>query len=384
MSLVVQNLGGTAGAYATYDLTGGQVLAGGTGGANVFGAVYLGVGTDVVNVANGWWRIGLSFTSDAATAFQLIATVDNGQGQSARSVSFAGATNKGIWLWKCNMLPTAAWNHTALAFDTEFTNPTNATLDLQNTKAAGFQFYLGGPWPNSTNYTNVTQAWRIAAQQVAGNLSFGADGLSITGLSTVGQDISTVAYTSGSSYVGTALTPAGLWCAGLKFDKANSISGQVTWPAFWSIAVEFLTGSASHFVEADHIEINPPASGSGTVINTWGTLDWTIAALNISQSHYQPTISGATQGNEDNAAHRYCDLWIVSTENGGIGYKQRYFDNNYLGSIDLTYSSGSTSIPASSPNTSGDYFVAESQHFPVLLSAWVGLPAIWQYVRIWQ
>lgn len=383
VTLDIQNLGGTSGVVATFDLIGGQVLAGGVGGAIAFGSGYTGIGTDVVNVGNGWWRIGMTFTSDTASAFMQSHNIDAAQGQAARSFSFAGNGSKGIWMWKCNLLPQAAWNHTTLAFDTEFTSPNASTIDFNNTKAAGYQWYLGGPWPNSTNYTSVTQAWRVAPQQVGSNFTYSGGGLAMLGDSAgtyFGLSLMTSAYTSGSSHVGTTFTPGGLFCASLKFDGTLMRSGQLSWPAFWSMAQEFLAGTASEFVEADHFEAGP--TGTGTWNNVYGTLDWTISALVISSNHYQPNLTNA---NSDNQYHQYCDLWITASENGGIGYKQRYFDNTYLGSGDLTYSSGAGSQPASAPsNPNGVYSIAESQHFPLILSSWPGLTDYWQYVRVWQ
>ncbi len=376
------NLAGSSGAYATYDLTAGKVLAGGTGGANVFGSGFAAIGTEVVNAGNGWWRLGLTFTSDTATSISVHFNLDNGSGQAARSVSFAGDTTSGVYLWTCNLLPAAAWNHITKVFEDNFT--TLSTIDTTNSKAPGFKWYLGGPWPNSTNYTNVSQVWRTATQQTSGNFAIGADGLAITGgavsANSFGLDLMSTAYTSGSSYVGTARSAGGLQCASVKFDPSLMLATQTAWPAIWNVPQEFLTGSTSHFFENDIFEALP--TGTGTYNSDFSANDWTIVSLSISANEYGPA---TTYANNDNVAHKYCDLWITAAENGGVGYHQHFIDSTYFGLRDLTYSSGAGANPAATPsNPSGIYFEGDSQTYSIILTSWPTLTTYYQYMRVWQ
>ena len=91
--LVFQVLDGpqTSGAYATYDLAGGQVGI----SAAVFGTYTNPIST-IQNVGGGWYRCRLTFTSNTNASFFTYLFLDNATGTAAASTSYTGNGTSGV------------------------------------------------------------------------------------------------------------------------------------------------------------------------------------------------------------------------------------------------------------------------------------------------
>ena len=112
------------------------------------------VASAMTSLGNGWWLCTADFVLDptgvpgSAQKFQPLVYLDNGSGTAANSISYTGDGSSGVNIWWMSVLPTAAWDIKNLSFFDDF-NDLNS-IDLTNTKTAGYKWYVNNSWPNST------------------------------------------------------------------------------------------------------------------------------------------------------------------------------------------------------------------------------------------
>ena len=102
--------------------------------------------------------------------------LDNGSGTAAPSLSYAGNGTSGLFGWKHSVLPRAAWQISGYTLNEDFNDPTMANIDLNNTQAPGYTWYV-----QSGN--SVWQGNNIVAP---GNLTVSGSQLHIPALPSVG------------------------------------------------------------------------------------------------------------------------------------------------------------------------------------------------------
>lgn len=132
-----------------FDLAGGQVAYGPTAGVSILGAntpsiVKLGTFGGKV-----WWLclwdVAFGVVSNHIPLYTLL---DNGTGTNAQSTSYTGDGSSGIFGWRHSLFPKRAWAMGTQTFFQDFTDTNIANyIDVNNTKAPGFQFYTDALWP---------------------------------------------------------------------------------------------------------------------------------------------------------------------------------------------------------------------------------------------
>lgn len=163
-----------------FDLAGGQVgVAAATGGGGSPTGVVAAEGTQMVPYPNGWYLCtqDVYWQDSGQTIIVAEIFLDSGSGTGGLSNSYAGNGSGGAYIWRTNMMPAASYgiNNTIL-FD-DFTSL--STIDVNNTKAPGFNWYVDGLWDDAIeNNTNnpapankITQAGSILTLLPPGNAS---------------------------------------------------------------------------------------------------------------------------------------------------------------------------------------------------------------------
>lgn len=102
--------------------------------------------------------------------FNLHTLIDNGSGTAAKSLTYAGDGSSGLYGWKHSVLPKRAWGINGTAFFDDFNDPTLANIDLNNTQAPGFDWYVqAGTWGGSG--TIVGPGWFVSYPMPSSSLS---------------------------------------------------------------------------------------------------------------------------------------------------------------------------------------------------------------------
>ena len=197
-------------------------------------------------------------------------------------------------------------------------------IDLADSRAAGFQWYLG-------------QFFGFPAT-AAGTVSFNTDGsVTILPLVDSGSGINSAA-PRGKDWVGMAFGGGAYFEATLKFNPQDVIAtkGKGGWPAWWSMSIEhfaFLPGEQwpgqepgyAHFAEPDFFEydiweFSPHHWYGGAVHDWWGV--WKKTAPdgygNVSNAPGGGTNFGNFQvktpeGTDFTQYHRFGFLWVPAT-----------------------------------------------------------------------
>src|SRR6266576_2082134 len=124
-------------------------LAGGNAGYDIStSGPFTVLGQSITSLGLGWWLCILDIRHTAAegASFQPQIYLDNGSGTAARSISFAGTGSTGVLLWWSSWLPKAAWSLGREVFRDDFNSL--STIDLGDTRAPGFNFYVHNAWPS--------------------------------------------------------------------------------------------------------------------------------------------------------------------------------------------------------------------------------------------
>jgi len=147
---------GTYGVRVVFDLAGGRIgvpAAAFTTGSS--SQDYTLVGSEICPFGNGWYRCSLDFTfTSNQTYLAAIIFLDNGIGTGALSNSYAGNGASGAFAWKTNMNPVALSTLNRTSFFDDFNSL--STIDLNNTKASNFQWFLNNFWTTWITTTPVS------------------------------------------------------------------------------------------------------------------------------------------------------------------------------------------------------------------------------------
>jgi len=362
---------GTAGVYYGFDLAGGQIAYGPT----TFGAGFTtaGASADITSAGGGWYRCRVTATTTTNSTFRAAISLDSGTGTGVAANAFTGSGTNGVFLWNANIVPSAAWQLTSQTFFDDFTSL--STLDVNNTKASGFNWYPSNGWPNSSPYNEFNgvanpDAWLAVATPSSTTFSVANSVLSIaTDVSSFAYTISTVAPTS-AGYTGTVFGGIRLIEASVAFDPALSLTTDITFPTFWAIDLQFLLGTApTNWIEHDVIEAYRGAT-TGTIAPDFGINAWNVTTGNLTATSNLGSIStGAVTWTNQN---RFSELIIPATLNNGVGINQFY--KNGLMFQEYKYSTSATSGFAS-----GDNHTA-----PLILGAGHSWPINVDYVRVFS
>lgn len=257
-----------------------------------------------------------------------------------------------------------------------------STIDVTNSKTAGFNWYTGTfPYNNTTLTPTAPSEYSVSSSilTITNN--------SNTGLG--GYQFGTRAYlgTNSPRTLGYPLfTPGGYWEWKFAFDSAPINSSG--WPALWLQDVDGTLALADHnaslspvFGELDIFEAT--ASGGSFVPETnviqWVNLVGTYGSKAIRPNFGSPTWNTSTY-------HTIGMLWIPMKYNNGTGVIKRYFDGVHLSDGDLTYTSNTPPSPdGTQPN--GTFSIADSgQYIMFMDTGAVGSPETLKvdYVSVWQ
>lgn len=281
----------------------------------------------------------------------------------------------------------AAVGYTSLKFNSSSFSAAN--IDLGNTKAPGFQWYLSNGWTDSISYTGSN--WPTVPTISTSNVVLAGGALTINAdPSGFGYGLAT-AVQNGAGFTGQAFGGGFYVEFVISFTAQTPNSGKVA--TVWANPTEFLTGNGinTHWAELDLIEAIPIASGDTAQI-TMMLHDWTKSGSSISSvdcgggcaniNQANPPISHANLGQ----SHTYATLWLPAAQNGGTGIIKRYFDNQEIVASEQTYSATANPnpCPSNAVCANGQFAIIDSDHFVLFLGADSTIPMTVQSVRVWQ
>jgi hypothetical protein len=189
-----------------------------------------------------------------------------------------------------------------------------------------------------------------------------------------------IGFQTSPGYIGQVFTGPALFDVTMSFDPATALPADQSWPGFFGIASEFLSGAVcSAYPEIDHIEMIP--SGTGTInptvsLHNWGSCTGTFAHSRVYLTSINAGFGSPTYTNPN----RFSRLWLPeSIGAGGTGQAmlQTYFNGVYVGGTEVLYSTGG-SVP------SGTSFASDSFHMPFILGTGPGWPATFANAQVWQ
>lgn len=285
---------------------------------------------------------------------------------------------------------------TRLVFYDDFTS--SSTIDLANTKAAGFKWYPNNSWSVNLGSAVTQNYWNNTPPTDASLLSITPGGLLISSdTSGFASSLQSAVYTgggpgAGATYRGTTFTGGWYVEVGMKYDPANSPaggSGPGNWPAYWFVPISYLTGnlaSGTPTVEFDGYEAAPSTPGviqptfalnDATDTPTTGSLNSNINASQIGN----PIFSGVNF----NLDHKYGSRYRTQLQNAGFGEVRRYFDNQDIAAAAVTFSVGTTVNPGLSPgNPVGGLAEMDNDTYIMLIGTGLNFPLTIRNVAIWQ
>jgi hypothetical protein len=262
--------------------------------------------------------------------------------------------------------PGAIWGFDQLTFFDEFRSL--STVDLDDTRASCFNWYVHNAWPNSTAANG--SPWPKAAPTLRGDLSISKSGLTIgTDRSGFGEGVAT-AVASGNGFMGTKFSGGFYAEASFSFDP-TLVDGQHSWPAFWAEPIEFLVYGANRWVELDFIEQRPTPGSPTTLESVMWMAQWQVTSK-MGKATGIPNFVAHLGSVDFTKQHKYGTLWVPSSLNNGTGLVQRYFDGQRLPDLDISY------------RFDGTFSVLDSQHMIIFLGAGPNWPINVRYVKVWQ
>lgn len=354
-----------------------QEALSGTAEANSTVAIYDGsteLGTTTTN-GNGAWSFASGTLAAGLQAFTATAMDAAGNISSASQVVHQ---NIGI------PEPAAAIsaNYNDLVFDDEFNS--YSTIDMSNSKAAGFNWYVG-QW-FSTGATNTNE---ITISN--GVLELGGGG----GTGVVTLD-SAIANSSGGS-TGSVFGNGAYIEASILYNPAGGTNASY-WPAFWGLAIQHIAGAAqwpgqpsgyANFAEVDFMEAYSSTQYTGTIHDWSGTYSSNGWEFNIQNNGNNIISLGSVDWS---VFHTYGLSWVPQAGNTP-GHVTWYFDGQAESTIYWLGPATSTSLPGintgsftpSSPGqAAATYSVLDSEQLALSLQTDASWPMYVDWVRVWQ
>jgi hypothetical protein len=184
---------------------------------------------------------------------------------------------------------------TNLVFFDGFDNP--GTIDFNNTKAPGYNWYLNNAWPNSgissgvPGYPPTPPGYVVVSNSI---LTLRSDPLLTGGF---GFALNTAGFKSSApGYVGTAFgnTTPFYAAARIKYDPTQAILADNSWPAFWTLGLDILTGAVSGYSEFDFFEGEPTGAGVAPISQNFHW--WTVSG-GVQTHNYGNGLSRSGDGN---------------------------------------------------------------------------------------
>lgn len=424
----VFNINFFSGCITVFDLQGGQIGVPNTafnGSQSFLGGaqpppLYAAGPTEIVNFGGGWFRCSMDVligpNQNNNVGFAIL--IDAGSGTGAMNINYAGTAGSGIWTWRTTALPPAAWGINTSVFFDDFLS--SSTIDLAQTGAPGFNWYLLGGWPASGSWLNFNPA-RIT---VAGSLMTLAP--AAVGFTFV-NSIAPVA--GGTSYIGHVFQNPFLLEFSYAYDTSILPVNEVS---LFSVSTEYLTHAVSTGagVEYDFWQACPlgaPDIPNSNYSNTgglggadvipaasWGATKWnaTLAFLNNQVVDYNgvtyqslissnvgnvPTSTLGTAWNvftstfyqggvvpqiDYSQQHKRSVLFLPATAND-FGQSLTFLDGFYCSPNEVR---GGGSHFAWGPTVSGNQplTLGDKCHFPLMLSSDQARQMSWDWVRVSQ
>ena len=247
-----------------FDLAGGN-----TGYDNQAGANATILSSSMTSLGNGWWLCKFNYQynyyTPGGTGLKWLPQInlDNGSGTAPRSISYTGDGTSGALLFWFNVLPAAAWTLSNQFFYDDFDNL--STIDLTNSKAPGFNWYVNNEFPGSFMPTFGWETNPPSAPTQASYLSISSPSvLKIYNPNNLQNGYTSqlwsVVSTGTSTVQGTTHKPPLCFDGYFSWDGLNADQNP-HWtgrPTFWSVPIQALTGAGmsptSNFLEWDVAE----------------------------------------------------------------------------------------------------------------------------------
>lgn len=265
----------------------------------------------------------------------------------------------------------AAFGFKTLTFFDDFNS--SSTIDLSNTGAPGFNWYLQNAWPHATSQGGGWSGLFTAPVTTAGDVTVANSILSLAGGGGASNGLMlNSACPNGTGFVGNVF-------GGGFYLEAKIATGTQT--LLWAMPIEFFTGSVNAAVEFDMFEYNT------------GAIDMFVHEWNFSGGSVTNDSSDEGFGGGPNFPmtvytdfHTYGWLWVPASKNGGTtGFFQRYVNGVNMGSgWRDSYTTTGLASPGLTPNNSnGSLSEIDAQHQMLML--WCGAgTAKYDYVAVWQ
>lgn len=365
-----------------------QEIFSGTAEANSKIAIYDGttqLGTATANGSGAW-----SFTSGTlatgvqtftATAMDAAGNISLASQPASQTIGTAAiAASTGI----TEPGAAALQNYNHLAFDDEFNS--YSTIDMSNSHASGFNWYLQNWFSSSaTNTNNVTIS--------NGVLHLGGG----TGEAIL---VSAFANSSGGA-TGTVFGSGTYMEASIQFNPGGGANAMY-WPAFWGMAIQHVDGTDqwagqatgyAHFAEADIMEY---MNGMNSAQYSGAIHDWSGTYTAGDGFQYNVANLGnniINVGSIDwTAYHTYGLLWVPQSGNTP-GHATWYFDGKAESSIYWLGPTASTALPgisagsltpSSAAQATSTYSILDSDQLALSLQTDATWPMNIDWVRVWQ
>jgi len=347
-----------------FDLAGGNV-----GYDQTTGSLTTITLSQMTNLGAGWWLCvyewehTLPYTGFAVGVTARI-NLDSGSGTAARSISYLGDGAHGVNLWWFNLLPAAAWiltNPPKMYDDFDSTN----TIDLADTRAPGFKWYIHNSAPKSDN----TLWWSAANLPPALPGDFTLSSPSVLKIYNPNNNSPTwaslmysVGFLDEGGYVGTAWGPPLAFDAYVSWDGSKNpanFGGQG--PALWGHTIEPMLGTTDHWVEWDWVDNG---------LTTTSISDRRIAnpGDNPADSSWPITI-GAPHNLVEGTFYRLSGLWLDMASNAnGWGFFASFNNGQWIEQSDRGYKTGLMPVPNNGAYPLDLVAIVDTQHFPIMIN----------------
>lgn len=250
-----------------------------------------------------------------------------------------------------------------------------------------------------------------------GNISISSSGLTLGG--NAGGAIASIETAIASPvppfYIGTVFAHGAYSEASIAFDPSlgASAGSNISWPAFWSMAIEHVYDSYhqadeqwpgqapgyAHFAELDFMEaFHTPYQSYAGRTNYVGTIhDWSGTYNNRWAYDIYNSNNGFNVGAVDwNKFHIYGCLWVPESK-GNPGRAQWFFDNQPGPTVYWRGPIGNPPLPGQPPpgskggltastpeKATATFAIIDQQRLPIILFTDPAWPIRVQWVKVWQ
>lgn len=260
----------------------------------------------------------------------------------------------------------ATYGFSAVTFNDNFTSLSD--IDLTDSGAPGFKWYLRNAWPNAsqTGYHNIP-----SSDPTGVVLNSPGNGVQLS----KGSHFNLVtACTDGADgYHGQVFSGGGYFEISMNFNPALANPANPIWPAFWAHDVGCLEfPNRTDFMEPDFFEAYP--SGLGTITIFMAIHDWAIVGGVNTTNNQNPNYIVTLPGSPDlTQFHRYGTLWVPAARNSETGLVKRYFDGVNIPAMTVEYSATTGSSPVATPfNPNGVFSIWDSESIILIISSGAG------------